>query len=83
MGGPVGMLVCHAETLVIQSRLKRRRNDVSDADWHVYQIAVQQWEPLGPMTAALTRHIDTMGHQAHVLKQALAMLKEMGMWGAP
>jgi predicted kinase len=79
---PAGMLLCQAEPSVIQVRLKQRRQDVSDADWPVYQMLAQAWEPLGSQAASLTRTVDTGAEQeVQVMSCALAALVEFGMWG--
>ncbi len=78
---PTGMILCLAEPSIIQARLRQRRHDASDADWTVYQMLAQAWEPLGPETAALVHRIDTGAEQeAQVISCAMAGLVESGMW---
>jgi predicted kinase len=43
-GVPGRFVHCVADPPTIRQRLQNRRNDVSDADWTIYQQAALQWE---------------------------------------
>lgn len=57
--------VCQADPQVVQVRLGQRTGDASDADWAVYQAAVDKWQPMSDQTARVTTVIDS-GQSARV-----------------
>jgi uncharacterized protein len=70
------LFVCHADEAVVKTRLEKRRNDVSDADWAIYLEAVQRWEPLGGRTMQRALMIETGRDGSEPLKQAIEALKD-------
>ncbi len=77
---PVTLLICQADASVIKTRLEKRRNDVSDADWAIYLEAAQRWEPLAPRTQQVGHVIDTARDQPEPLNQALDVLRKCELW---
>jgi aminoglycoside phosphotransferase family enzyme/predicted kinase len=76
---PVVFFLCRARPEVIRQRLASRQNDVSDADWSVFQRLAPEWqEPEGP-TRAVSHDLDTNGSPEQVLAQALAVLRAHGL----
>lgn len=71
---PVLWLFCEAAEDVIRKRLDARHEDASDADWSIYQQAVQHWEPAQPQTQQVLRVIDSNCSPDEVLTQALHLL---------
>jgi hypothetical protein len=74
------MLVCQAEAEVIRQRLAARHNDASDADWTIYQQAAQQWQPSSAAVQPQWRPMDTGRSRADSLADALAVLREAGLF---
>ncbi len=58
-GVPAVLLLCQADPDTIKSRLDKRRDDVSDADWSIYLQAAERWEPLGAPTQRQAHLLDT------------------------
>jgi aminoglycoside phosphotransferase family enzyme/predicted kinase len=54
LGVPAVLLRCEASVDEVRARLARRRSDASDADFHVYEQAVAEWESEGTRTSAAT-----------------------------
>jgi predicted kinase len=75
-GVPALFLVCRADPAIVRQRLQERQNDVSDADWQVYQHAAARW---GPAQGQLVREIDTSGSVSESVEQAVRRLSELGM----
>jgi aminoglycoside phosphotransferase family enzyme/predicted kinase len=59
MGVPGFLIVCETPAELIRERLAARTGDASDADWAVYEKAVEQWEPAGTGVAKRMVRIDT------------------------
>jgi predicted kinase len=74
------LLLCRADPEVIRNRLELRRDDASDAGWRIYQEAARRWEPLGADTQAATHEIDAGDSPARTLAEALAALREDGLF---
>jgi uncharacterized protein len=70
------LFVCHAGAAVVKTRLEKRPNDVSDADWAIYLEAAQRWEPLGGRTMQKTLMVETGRGDSEPLKQAIETLKD-------
>jgi uncharacterized protein len=77
---PVTLLFCQADAALVKTRLEERRNDVSDADWAIYQEAARRWEPLGPRSQQIAHAIDTTGKQRDPLIEALDALRGYELW---
>jgi predicted kinase len=78
-GVPVVLLVCRADPAVVRERLARRRGDVSDADWSVYQLAAARWEAASAAVQPFLHEITTDAGDAQVRSTALAALQEHGI----
>jgi len=50
-GVPTLFLLCETEPELVRQRLADRRGDASDADWSVYEKAIETWEEPGPETS--------------------------------
>jgi predicted kinase len=74
------LILCQADPDVVRKRLGDRRDDASDADWAIYQEAARHWEAFGPATVPAARPIDTGRDPEHSLAQALAVLREYGLF---
>jgi aminoglycoside phosphotransferase family enzyme/predicted kinase len=74
------LLWCQTNPETIQKRLTARRGDASDADWAVYLHSAerlqhfQKWEQRWKCT------LDTSGSVEEACQQALARLREAGLW---
>lgn len=78
LGVRTGIILCRAKPHIVKERIERRRGDVSDADWAVYQLATARWEPLDPATMRIAREIDTSGSETMALEAGLAALSALG-----
>lgn len=74
-GVPVVFLECHASPDVVRARLAARHGDASDADWHVYEAASNQWEPLSSDVALVAMRLDTVGGIEVVAESAREAIK--------
>jgi aminoglycoside phosphotransferase family enzyme/predicted kinase len=74
------ILVCQADAEVIRQRLAARRNDASDADWTIYRQAAQQWQAPSAAVEPHWRPLDTARPRADSLAEALAVLREAGLF---
>lgn len=52
-------LECDAPADVVQQRLLSRRGDPSDADWSVYQLVRDRWEPASEFSDRFRKVVDT------------------------
>ncbi len=77
---PVTLLMCHADTAVVKTRLEERRDDVSDADWAIYLQAAERWESLGARTQQFCYAIETGRVDSPPLIQALENLRRLELW---
>ncbi len=73
---PALFFACQSSPKIVRERLLKRRGDVSDADWSVYQEMATSWEVPGPSTARVQRIVDTGGGREEALRQALAVLHD-------
>jgi aminoglycoside phosphotransferase family enzyme/predicted kinase len=76
-GVPAVFLQCTAAPHVVQARLHARTNDVSDADWAIYQKKAEAWDPPGELTRRCQHEIAT--DQGDGVIRAVAVLKERGL----
>jgi aminoglycoside phosphotransferase family enzyme/predicted kinase len=76
---PVLFLLCRADPEIIRGRLAGRRNDVSDADWAVYEEAARRWETPGPETRRMLHEISANGTPEETLEKGLAQLRAAGI----
>jgi aminoglycoside phosphotransferase family enzyme/predicted kinase len=76
---PVVFLVCSADPDMVRLRLDRRRGDVSDADWAVFEKAARMWEEAGPLTRIMQREILTDGLPEVALRCILDALGQVGL----
>lgn len=70
LGIPVIWLVCEAEPATAKSRLEARRNDVSDADWRIYQQIASAWQPACAITGRVRVSIDAELPAAEMVQRA-------------
>ncbi len=80
-GIPACLIVCQADADVVRQRLDQRRGDASDADWAVYTEIARRWKELTPQTLAVTRRVDTSGAVEDAVREALDVLRELGLFG--
>jgi aminoglycoside phosphotransferase family enzyme/predicted kinase/predicted RNA binding protein YcfA (HicA-like mRNA interferase family) len=73
-GVPGLLLLCTADPKVVRDRLRKRKGDVSDADWEIYTRAAERWEEMGPITRKVSVEIPTGGGPNDALSAALAEL---------
>jgi predicted kinase len=78
-GAPAAFLLCQTDSNLVRSRLANRSEDVSDADWSVYEEAVTSWEELGPQTRARIQIINTEEALEIVLCKTLTVLRQLGL----
>lgn len=72
-------LECQAPADVVQRRLLSRHEDPSDADWSVYQLVRDQWEPASEFSQRFHRTIECGGLSAAVVEAACATLRTHGL----
>jgi aminoglycoside phosphotransferase family enzyme/predicted kinase len=80
-GVPVLFLLCQADANTVRQRLSSRRNDISDADWAIYEQMVSAWETPQPATRRVLREISTEGEREQVVSKACDALREQGLLG--
>jgi predicted kinase len=78
-GVPTVFLLCQTGSNLVRTRLANRREDVSDADWSVYEKAVETWEELGPETRSRLQIINTDEALEVVLHKTLIALRRLGL----
>jgi aminoglycoside phosphotransferase family enzyme/predicted kinase len=78
-GVPAAFLLCQTDSNLVRSRLANRSEDVSDADWSVYEKAVETWEELGPETRSRLQIINTEEDLEIVLCKTLTVLRQLGL----
>jgi predicted kinase len=79
LGVPVALFLCRADPETVHDRLRRRRGDVSDADWAIYRKAAERWEPISPSRRDVAREVSTDGPVEESLAAALGRLRELGL----
>jgi aminoglycoside phosphotransferase family enzyme/predicted kinase len=72
-------LLCGADAEVVRARLARRRGDVSDADWSIYEEAAQRWENPTQDSQAGLREIDANDTPERALAAALDVLRQFNL----
>jgi aminoglycoside phosphotransferase family enzyme/predicted kinase len=78
-GVPGLLLLCRAESAVVQARLENRQGDASDADWSTYRQAAAEWEQPGPLTRQAVREIDTGPGREQPLSRALDAIRDLDL----
>ncbi len=78
---PVRFLVCQADPGLVQDRLAQREDDVSDADWAVYQQLASQWEEPGPVWTGRMVTLDTEPEQEATCESVCGWLQAEGFLG--
>jgi predicted kinase len=78
-GVPAALLLRQAPPEVVRRRLANRHGDVSDADWSVYQLAVQRWEEPGAATRSSIHAIDSDDSVEAMGSKALEVLRTLGL----
>jgi predicted kinase len=71
---PVRILLCRADSATTRERLRQRKNDLSEADWSVYERMAAIWEAPSAATQRHIIEIDTTGRPEDALAKALAAL---------
>jgi uncharacterized protein len=78
-GVPGLLLICQAQPEVIRLRLQNRRDDASDADWSVYEIAARNWKEISPETMRLVEYIQNDGNPDKTIDLACRALAARGI----
>jgi predicted kinase len=78
-GSPTIFLLCETDPEVVRTRLAQRSDDASDADWSVYEKAVETWEQLGPETRSRLQTINTGEAFESALHNTLSVLRQQGL----
>lgn len=80
-GVPTVFLLCQADREIVRDRLAHRCGDASDADWSIYETAVETWEEMGTETRSRLLTID-MGESLDLaLRNTLSGLQQLGLSG--
>jgi aminoglycoside phosphotransferase family enzyme/predicted kinase len=79
-GVPAVFLGCDADPAVVRERLARRRGDVSDADWSVYELARSRWEKPGVEVRPVLYRIATDQDGGNPRDEAATILRQQGLW---
>lgn len=74
-------LECQAPEAVVQQRLLSRHGDASDADWSIYQLIRDRWEPASEFSERFHQTIEAGGLSASATAAACAALLEQGLRG--
>jgi len=75
LGVPWVLFHCTTDRSVVANRLAGRVGDVSDADWTVYEKALQRWEPIDAELQPNVCELDTSHSANHSYQLALARLQ--------
>jgi predicted kinase len=78
-GVPSVFLLCETEPELVRARLAKRSGDVSDADWSVYEKAVETWEELGAETRSRLQMVNTGKVLELALRNTLSVLRKQGL----
>ena len=73
---PAVFLLCQAKPETVRARLRERRNDVSDANWSVYQGVAESWQEPGVLTVSRLRRLPADASPAQAVAAAVAALRE-------
>lgn len=76
LGVPVIWLTCEAQPATVRGRLDARRNDVSDADWQIYQQLAGAWQPASPGATRVLVAINAELPPADMVQQARTSVYE-------
>jgi uncharacterized protein len=79
LGVPSVLLLCRADTDVVRARLAKRRGDVSDADWNIYEEASRRWQKPGRVSQAALCEIDANGSPEEALAAAWDVLRQFNL----
>jgi aminoglycoside phosphotransferase family enzyme/predicted kinase len=79
-GVPPILLVCQADAETVRTRLLSRNDDVSDADWSIYEQAAHGWQRFSPATQRAVADIDTSGTVDSAVQQALVVLMSRALF---
>ncbi len=79
LGVPGVFLLCRADAATARARLGKRRGDVSDADWSVFQEAARRWQEPGLLTRIALRELSTTGNPEQTLALALEALRVLNL----
>jgi aminoglycoside phosphotransferase family enzyme/predicted kinase len=74
------MLLCEASPENVRARLQKRRQDVSDATWEIYQKAAEKWQAPGPEMKRNLHVINANTGPAEMASQALDKLRALGLY---
>jgi aminoglycoside phosphotransferase family enzyme/predicted kinase len=77
---PAVFFVCCCGPETSQTRLSRRKEDVSDADWAVYQQLAASWEEPSGVNRAILEVIQSDADSATCEEQALGRLRGRYLW---
>jgi uncharacterized protein len=80
-GVPALLLVCRVSGEEARRRLSARREDVSDADWDVYQALAREWEEPGDASAGFAQEVSADGTPEQTRARALEILREAKLIG--
>ena len=72
-------LECTAPADVVQTRLKARHGDPSDAGWPVYQVVREQWEHASEFSKRFHATVDASKHAGDALNEARDVLQLQGL----
>jgi predicted kinase len=77
------LLLCTVDPEVVRDRLRKRKGDVSDADWEIYRRAAARWEEPAPITGKESVEIPTGHAEEAALQAALKALQQRSLVAAP
>ncbi len=78
-GVPAVFLRCEADREIVRDRLAHRQGDASDADWSIYEKAVETWEEMGPEIRSRLLTINTGEPLDLALNNTLSGLRKLGL----
>ncbi|MCS7167579.1 MAG: AAA family ATPase [Gemmatales bacterium] len=76
---PFLFLLCQADPQTVHARLSQRRNDASDADWSVYQLTAQRWQPPSPALQRYLIPINTDRSLPEIYSELDQLLRQQGL----
>jgi uncharacterized protein len=80
-GVPGVFLLCQSDPETVRARLQARRDDVSDADWSIYQRVAESWQEPSLLTGQNLWEIPTRGAREQALSRALKVLRRLHLHG--
>jgi aminoglycoside phosphotransferase family enzyme/predicted kinase len=81
-GVRTALFICHTTPAIARRRLSDRRNDVSDADWAIYQKAAERWQNRDEKRSHFRGKLIRASHRtSHWPRRCQRSLNSASRWG--